>query len=87
MQELSCRSLDGDRSSLRDTRDRGASTQPTERWGARGRVRECIANRILLLAELDHGGAGAGCGGLEQAGEWAGGHAGSDVLGVAGVLE
>ena len=29
---------------------------------------------------------GRACGGLEQAGEWAGGHAGADVLCVAGVL-
>ena len=28
-----------------------------------------------------------GCAGLEQTGEWAGGHTGADVLGVAGVLE
>jgi hypothetical protein len=31
--------------------------------------------------------AGRGCRGLEQAGEWAGGHAGPDVFGVAGVVE
>jgi hypothetical protein len=43
--------------------------------------------RFLLLSELEHRGAGGGCGGFEQAGEWAGGHAGSDVLRVAGVLE
>jgi len=43
--------------------------------------------RFLLLSELEHRGAGGGCGGLEQPGEWAGGHAGSDVLRVAGVLE
>ena len=36
---------------------------------------------------VEHGGGGGGCGGLEQAGEWAGGHAGADVLRVAGVLE
>jgi len=43
--------------------------------------------RFLLLSELEHRGAGGGCGGLEQAGEWAGGHAGADVVRVAGVLE
>jgi hypothetical protein len=38
-------------------------------------------------SQLDHGGGGAGCSRLEQAGERAGRHAGSDVLRVAGVLE
>jgi hypothetical protein len=55
--------------------------------GARGRVRDSVENRILVLSELEHRGTGGGSRGLEQAGEWAGGHAGSDVLRVAGVLE
>jgi hypothetical protein len=48
------------------------------------RARGCV---FLLLSELEHGGVGGGCGGLEQAGEWAGGDAGADVARVAGVLE
>jgi hypothetical protein len=55
--------------------------------GARGRVRECVANRILVLSELEHRGTGGGCRGLEQGGERAGGRAGSDVARVAGVLK
>src|SRR5829696_6884229 len=43
--------------------------------------------RFLLLAELEHGGAVRGRGGFEQAGERAGGHAGADVVRMAGVLE
>jgi hypothetical protein len=38
-------------------------------------------------SELEHRRAGRGCGGLEQAGEGAGGHAGADVARVAGVIE
>ena len=38
-------------------------------------------------SELEYRGGRRGCGGLEQAGVWAGGHAGSDVVCVAGVLE
>ena len=40
-----------------------------------------------MLPELEHRCAGGGCGGFEQVGEWAGGHAGADVARVAGVLE
>jgi hypothetical protein len=38
-------------------------------------------------SELEHRRAGRGCRGLEQGGEWAGGHAGPDATRVAGVLE
>jgi hypothetical protein len=55
--------------------------------GARDRVCERVSSRSLALRELEHGGAGLGCCGLEKAGEWAGGHAGPDVACVAGVLE
>jgi hypothetical protein len=55
--------------------------------GARDRVCERVSSRSLALRELERGGAGLGCCGLEKAGEWAGGHAGPDVACVAGVLE
>src|SRR5829696_6903821 len=38
-------------------------------------------------SELEHRRDGRGCGGLERPGEWAGGHAGADIVRVAGVLE
>jgi hypothetical protein len=41
----------------------------------------------ILLPELEHRGAGGGCGGFEKAGDGAGGHPGSDVARVAGALE
>jgi hypothetical protein len=47
------------------------------------RARGCVSSCYRSLSTVAPGAGG----GLEQAGKWAGGHAGSDVVRVAGVLE